>query len=96
MKGGQGAGCKRQDFNLCLALDQIIHGLNAVEGGPAVAGGYAQGLGNLPGRKVADTGVPDFSLGNHIIQSPQGLLKRGIFVKSMQEINIHMIRVETF
>jgi hypothetical protein len=73
--------CKGQDLNLCLTLDQILHGLNAVKGDPAVAGGYTQRLGNLPGSKVADTGISDFSLGNHIIQSPQGFFEGGLLVK---------------
>ena len=88
--------CKRQDFNLCLALNQIIHGLNAVKGDPAVAGGYAQGLGNLPGSKVADTGITDFSLGNHIIQGPQGFFERSMLVKPMQKINIDVFGVQPF
>ena len=69
-----------QNFNFCLAFNQIVHELNAMKRCPTVLRGDTQRFGELPGGKIADTGVANFALGHHIIQSPQGFFKRRMLV----------------
>ena len=85
---------QRQELHLGLALDQAVHGLDALEARQPLAGGHPERRGDLPRGEVADPQVEHLALVDQVVERPERLVERGVRIGEVHVVEVDPVRAE--